>query len=272
MSTCRMMRTFVALSLFLLSLSIITGARAAGVDSLLTATVDPPAPAERARVILDNRDIVEFRAAFRGYSPAQRAESARERLRDVSKRHRRNDETVNVAVRREGDMGYVFSVDDRWVFGLTPGDTDRLAGESLEELVARAKTNLESAVAASLEQRTTSRLIRSIVLSVVATVLLIVLLRGLGWLTRKVGRRLQALVFGKKSVSETHVPMFRQIGSVSRGLLRTVSVIIGLVLVDLWLTFVLKQFPYTYPWGDQIDDFLFRVLSGIGLAMLHAIP
>ena len=40
----------------------------------------------------------------------------------------------------------------------------------------------------------------------------------------------------------------------------------------MWLTFVLKQFPYTYPWKDQVDDHLVTIESTIGMAILHAIP
>jgi small-conductance mechanosensitive channel len=91
-------------------------------------------------------------------------------------------------------------------------------------------------------------------------------------LTRQVNLRLDERVFERKKVGETHVPMFRQLSTTVHGVLKVVAVIIGLVLVDVWLTFVLKQFPYTYPWGDQIDDFLIRVMSGFGLAILRAIP
>ncbi|HEX6792055.1 MAG TPA: mechanosensitive ion channel domain-containing protein, partial [Candidatus Krumholzibacteria bacterium] len=206
------------------------------------------------------------------YSPAQRAEAAEERLRDVVRAHPRNDQAVSVDVAPH-EMGTIFQVDGRMVFGVVAGDVDRLTGETYDQLIARTRTNLQEAVAAALEQRTTSRLIRSIVLSVIATVLLIVALRALVALLRWTGRLLHTRVLGRsKPITDTHVPMFRQLGTMVRGALRTVGVIIGLVLIDVWLTFVLKQFPYTYPWGDQIDDFLIRVTSGIGLAILRAVP
>jgi small-conductance mechanosensitive channel len=262
-----------ALPLLFLVLSGAALARAAEPgDSLRSATPAAGLRDQPARLVLNNREIVEFRATLFGYTPAQRADAATDRIRAAIRAHSRDDQHVDVDAKAT-EMGWLFHVDGRWVFGLSSEDRDALSDETPAELVARTRANLEGAVAASLEQRTTSRLVRSIAYSAAATVLLGIVLRALSWLLRWIGDRLHTRVLGRaKPVTGSHVPMFRQLRALTSGLLRIIGAVVGLVLIHVWLTFVLKQFPYTYPWGDQIDDFLFRVLSRIGLGILHAIP
>ena len=39
-----------------------------------------------------------------------------------------------------------------------------------------------------------------------------------------------------------------------------------------WLTFVLRRFPYTRPWGESMRAFLLDQLTGVGIAVLQALP
>lgn len=62
------------------------------------------------------------------------------------------------------------------------------------------------------------------------------------------------------------------LGAIQAGLVRTLAGLSLAAIVYSWLTFVLQQFPYTSPWGEQLGGFLFGVLSDLGLGFLHAIP
>lgn len=270
----RTAHTLRALRLALPLLLFGTGAVAAnGPDSVVTQAAPPVdrAPGESATLTINNREIVEFRAHVLGYGPKQRADAAFERVRNVTQAHPRSDEIVSVKV-TESELGRLFHVDDRWVFAVTPGDVNALSDETFDQLVARTKLNLEAAVSASLEQRTVSRLVRSLAFSVLATVLLWLGLRGLRWMSRWVARRIESAARGKSEIQAPHMAVFRQVGTLLRGVLKLATIAFGLVLGYTWLTFVLKQFPYTYPWGDQIDDFLITAASRVGLGILHSIP
>ena len=47
---------------------------------------------------------------------------------------------------------------------------------------------------------------------------------------------------------------------------------LGFTLAYLWLTFVLRRFPYTRPWGESLRAFLLDQLAGMGEAILQALP
>ncbi len=247
------------------------GAVAAGADS---ASVVAPSPVRLAPATLriGNRDIAEFRTPLLGYAPAERAAIATERITKIIGSHRRGDTQARVEM-RSTDVAWIFLVDGRMVFMQTVADVDTLGGGTIEGEMARTRANLEDAVTAVLDQRSPVRLLRSILLSVGATLLLWVLLR----LLVRAGRWAHTRLTGgmQRHSARLHLPMSEHAGQLSnllRGVIRVLVVVVSLVLVDIWLTFVLKQFPYTYPWGDEIDDYLIAAVSSIGLAILHSIP
>ena len=47
---------------------------------------------------------------------------------------------------------------------------------------------------------------------------------------------------------------------------------LGLFFAYSWLTFVLRRFPYTRPWGESLREFLLGQLSRTGAAILQALP
>ena len=47
---------------------------------------------------------------------------------------------------------------------------------------------------------------------------------------------------------------------------------LALLLIYEWLSLSLAQFPFTRPWGEQLNGFLFGLLSRFVLAIVHAIP
>jgi small-conductance mechanosensitive channel len=59
---------------------------------------------------------------------------------------------------------------------------------------------------------------------------------------------------------------------VEKALLSAIFWTLALLLLYEWLTLTLAQFPYTRPWGEQLNDFLFGLLSRFALAIVHAIP
>ena len=49
-------------------------------------------------------------------------------------------------------------------------------------------------------------------------------------------------------------------------------VALDLVVVYGMLTFVLRQFPYTRPWGESLRGFLWLTVQNLGLGILRALP
>ena len=50
------------------------------------------------------------------------------------------------------------------------------------------------------------------------------------------------------------------------------SLAVALFLFYSWLTFVLRRFPYTRPWGEALRGFLADRLAAFGVGLLSAIP
>jgi small-conductance mechanosensitive channel len=227
---------------------------------------------EPVPLVIGNRKVFEFRTEMLGYSPEQRAQAANERVRDATRGHRRGERQVAVTA-RPTEVGTLIQLDGKWLFTVAPGDVNALTGETEEQLVARTCRNLEEAVEAVMEQRTISSLVRSIALSLLATVIFWVLVRSLVRVVRWAGGRIERGVDARiKKLKLPPTALVNQIGVLLRAALRVVAIVVGIALANLWVTFVLKRFPYTYPWGDQLDDYLWGIGSKVGLSILHAIP
>jgi len=55
-------------------------------------------------------------------------------------------------------------------------------------------------------------------------------------------------------------------------LLSAVSIAVTLALIYVWVTFVLRRFPYTRPWGEPLRELLLGRLLAFGQSMLSALP
>ncbi len=50
------------------------------------------------------------------------------------------------------------------------------------------------------------------------------------------------------------------------------ALLLQLAVVYVVLTFVLRRFPYTRPWGESMRGFLLDTLTTLGLGVAHALP
>ena len=79
-------------------------------------------------------------------------------------------------------------------------------------------------------------------------------------------RQLQRLAAGDVLAKASHAPsVVRHIVTVGFGVL-------WLFLGDSWLTFVLRRFPDSRPWGESLRGFLLDRLTLLGSKVLNAIP
>jgi small-conductance mechanosensitive channel len=229
-----------------------------------TATAGEPAVLE-----FNNRRITVLRATILSRPPRERAAGAVEILNRVV----RTGTPGPVATRVLQGIT-ILSVGDRDVFAIIPLDVDDLAGETQEAKAAEAAAHLQQAVEEAVELRTPRRLLVSAAAVLLVTALFLLLLS----LTRRAyrvlvvrlpssaERHLQRLSAGDALVRASHAPdMLRH--AVTAGF-------VGLILFFSynWLTFVLRRFPYTRPWGESLRAFLFDRFAFVGLKTLDGIP
>jgi small-conductance mechanosensitive channel len=80
-------------------------------------------------------------------------------------------------------------------------------------------------------------------------------------------RKLQQLASGNVAlVRASHA------SGLLRFAVRIAFVIVALSLTYVWLTFTLRRFPYTRPWGESLRAFLIERLTSMGLLIAGAIP
>jgi small-conductance mechanosensitive channel len=222
-----------------------------------------------ATLVYSNRPIVEFRATVLGRTPAGRAAAA------VSLLNRLADETPSARVTTHAhDAFTLLALGGQPVFAVLEADLDPLIGEQLNRKAADAAARLQVAFAEAVELRTPGRLIRSTLrvalataVFVIAVGLLIRLDRGAAaLLARAAERQLKRLPGGEIMLRAKDARV------VVRRLLMLVSLVIGAALTYGWLTFVLRSFPYTRPWGESLRGVLLSAAAAAGRQMLDALP
>jgi small-conductance mechanosensitive channel len=235
-------------------------------------THDAAATQNEATLSYLNRPIFTFRSNIGTTTPAERAARSYERLINLS------DDILAQPIKMEtvawGDLnGFILSIGGNPLFGVAPGDVDPEYPLSVAYLAEEAKKNLEEAFAARLEQKRLPVLLRGIGLSIAATLLLAVLTWIVWRLRLKVGGWFHGLISSRiEKAAKGHL-QWQQYGYVLTA--RLVQLATGfaiLILIYLWLTFVLGQFPITRPVGDRLGGFFVEVASDLGLKAVSAIP
>ncbi len=228
-----------------------------------------PAPLE-ATVEVANREVAVFRAAFLGVEPVLRAQRTEIILREQLARAVKGEVTLKVE-----PQGHVLLIDGHLAFVLTAGDTDALRGQTLAQASEAARAALEVALAETREGRDTRRLLRALGFGLMATLAALavafLMQRLRRWATVRVAALLQARsaqvrVAGAELLHSERLVVF--VG----GVLRALSWLVVAVVAYQWLSYVLRLFPYTRPWGEELTDFLFGAAARMARGTLNALP
>jgi small-conductance mechanosensitive channel len=236
---------------------------------VLKQIVDSARPDQPALLTLANRQIVVFRAAVMNRSSLERAAAAKQLLTAFASEGR-----PLLVASRELAGGMLISVEGRDVFALVPADSDPLVGETLPDKTQETVRRLQQALDESVELTRPRVLLVAFAQALVATagfvVLFWLLVRARRGASDKVARTAAKKLSGHRVADE----FARQL-KLAKHLERVVLVLTvaaALVLTYIWLTFVLRRFPYTRPWGEALRSFLIEQLTWLGGGMLAALP
>jgi small-conductance mechanosensitive channel len=227
---------------------------------------------QQADVKFMNRHITRFRAQIMGSVPEARAQDANERI-ERQFEIRRVEPVDSIYF----PQGVLIRVNEKTMFAISTADLDLVAGETLESRAEEAMANLEKAIKEAEALRSPEELARSVGWAVLITLVYAVWI----WFLKKLGRLLRKRVMQatagtlKKSVagmiakeSDQMVKIIKYAGQVAR----VIGILLFLFSTYLWLTAVLKRFPYTRPWGEALGGYLLGVLTWIVSGVLAAIP
>ena len=219
----------------------------------------------------NNRTITTLRASVLSRSPHDRADAIvrlLDRLIDAG--------PPGTVTTREIQGIHVIAVGGRDAFGIVPQDVDTDGGETPAAKTADAVRNLQLALDEAVEMRSTSSFVRSAERSTVATVLFVVLV----FVAIRVHRRLAAILptraeehLQRKSAgTATSLVVASRATHALRLIVTMIAILVIVFLAYNWLTFVLRSFPFTRPWGESLRAFLTARLELLALKFVHALP
>ena len=234
------------------------------VESLIAST-RPDAP---STVTVANRPITVVRAVVLNRSAAERAAASQALVNTITK----DGNEFPVTSRMLGAAA-VISVGGHDVLAIVPLDADGLVGESIEAKAAAAVANLQTAIAELAEARHPQMMFWAVAESLLGTLLFgalgIALWRAKGWANLAAGKTEQQLA--RLKLGDEIARQTRLLHWVSRAT-NVLLILAGLVIGYMWLTFVLRRFPYTRPWGESLRSLLIERLAYFGQATLSALP
>ncbi|MBX9961771.1 MAG: mechanosensitive ion channel family protein [Burkholderiales bacterium] len=225
---------------------------------------------EPATLSIYNRDVITLRAPLLSYAPAERVAAARRRIEDALDRGGAGEVTL-----KPHAEGMLVEVDGRTVFAVQPADLDTLGDETLEMAATAARDRLSEAIAAAREAHGAGLWLRAAGWTALGTLIWLAILRLIHRTNRWLGRRVSAAV--QERVEHLKVGGVVAVQSLHFGAIvrRTVTIvgwIVGLVATYGWLTFVLERFPFTRPWGEQLEGRLLEFFTHLGLSIVAALP
>jgi len=264
MSVIKSLRTQAALCASVIALLLPGGARA--------AAPEPDAGSATNEVTLQvfNRDIVTFRSAMLGVSATDRARRAKTRIEELLAAPGAHKVSL-----QPNDLGTLVQIDGATTFVVTANDADTLSQEPLDVAARNAAAALSLAIAETRESRDLDALVRGGSRAAAATAALLFVLWVLGrtrraveaWLIGVTGARTERLrVGGSELVRRERLIWFMH------SLVMALQWLVAALLVYEWFSVVFGQFPYTRPWSEHLNAFLFGVVARVGGAILGAIP
>jgi small-conductance mechanosensitive channel len=244
---------------------------APGASGVASAVVAPSSPADGARentVVVNQRAIVTFRASVLGRTPRERALAGSTAVKVVLERGGPGEVTV---WRGEGAAG--LQIDGLMVFHLASGDV--VDDRPLLEVADAVRGRLQQAVDEVRESRDVRRIGYGVGASVLATVVAYLLMRALFALRRRLLARLEAAFEhwqpGQAGRSVLHT-YWQHTHSALHGLAIVATWVVVLLLFNLWVTFVLRQFAITRYWGEQATDWMLGVATQFAHGVATAVP
>lgn len=231
------------------------------------------APAESAAVVVWNREITRFRAAYEDVSAAQRAAGAIERILEIpsGKAEYKIDAVDGTLGQYSGAW---IRVNNKNVFGILKQDIDSENGETFELFKQNTVANLKTWLDIRGEQEKWPLILKGVGFSLVATLAYgLILIASIRYGGRWLNKRASEVNEGtSKPIIIGDVNIKPYLISLEIGLFKMLVWGFGLALAYILATFVLNQFPYSEPWGTQLSSFLFELFQEFGLAVVSATP
>ncbi|MFZ6727479.1 mechanosensitive ion channel family protein [Undibacterium sp. MH2W] len=230
----------------------------------------PTEKIDEASVSIFNRDIVVFRSTVLGMPPAERAKRAEGRIAQQLERAGEHRATA-ISV----PPGMLVQIDGAGSFYIAPEDIDPFEQETLAGVTEKAVNTLNQSLSEIQESHHLTAILRALAYATAATLVYGGLIVGLIKLRRIAVRRLLNYAHEKiAGFNDVGVLLIRRerLHWIMRKGFQLLTWLMILLLSYQWLGIMMSQFPFTRPWGEHLNSYLFGLLLMLGGAILKAIP
>ena len=234
--------------------------------SLLVA-LDPDE--EPSELVLRNQEIVTLRASIAGMSPQARAEDYQETFsRAVS-----GSEIPEPVIKDIPSYGSSIFIGDIPVLAITYLDIDPLENKPHKQIVTESAAKLSQILAEIREERSFGSMSLAVLSSILVTLALSVIIWLILFLRSQLARLLCRKTASATKLFERIKRLdVQRIDAIVRRATKLIANLLIFLVVISWLAYVLRQFPYTRPWGDDVWYYIFKTLRGFGLGILRSLP
>lgn len=227
-------------------------------------------PQERARTVyIFHQPIVMLQAKFGLTTPEERVLRIRNTLRNFTEEDVRQPLKL-VSVTRYNQPGKLIVMNGKPVMLLTEGDLDEGDDLTLDQAAQRVMARMEAQRTALRDQYNRSWLVLSAIKAVGGLLGLVALWYG----AYRSWRRVKQLFRRRIIENRSWIPQSwrRFIGAIEARLYATFMILLGVIALYVWLSWILSLFPWTRVWGASLGDWSVRVFQGIALAVVSALP
>lgn len=227
-------------------------------------------PQERARTVyIFHQPIVMLQAKFGLTTPEERVLRIRNTLRNFTEEDVRQPLKL-VSVTRYNQPGKLIVMNGKPVMLLTEGDLDEGDDLTLDQAAQRVMARMEAQRTALRDQYNRNWLVLSAIKAVGGLLGLVALWYG----AYRSWRRVKQLFRRRIIENRSWIPQSwrRFIGAIEARLYATLMILLGVIALYVWLSWVLSLFPWTRVWGASLGDWSVRVFQGIALAVVSALP
>ena len=236
------------------------------------ATEDRETADDRAApVLLGGEAVLWITAGVGPYTPEYRAERIAARLEDAVHDRNLRDTTVSIS---EVEGSSELRAGSRLLMIVTARDAASLGG-ARATLARQYATDLEQAIRQERLRYAPATLLRSGIYALLATLALLAVLWTIGRMTRALvalaGRRLARRGESLRGISGEVLSSDRIMRSM-RLLVRVLRVILVLLFVQVYLTYVLGLFPWTRAVSLQLLGYLLTPIRSVVVAFIGYLP
>ncbi|MRS18717.1 mechanosensitive ion channel [Enterobacteriaceae bacterium RIT692] len=229
-----------------------------------------PSAQERARTLtLLNQPVVMLQAKFGFTTPEERVQRIVTLLRTLNDNDLKQSVETHEVVRYH-QPAVLFSINGNAFMLLSQGDLDEGDDLTLPQAAERVRLRLDALRLSLAEQYSSHYLLLSTAKALLGAVLLAAVilfaLRLHAWLKRIYAARYAR----RKSIIPGALRTF--LGPIEVRLYAAVMTSTILVAVYLWLSWVLRLFPWTRIWGIELGGYALELLQRLGLAVISALP